>query len=136
MQTTVNEPIYIGGVPTYNLYLEIYPHQQYLYINGVRAKGLTGGAYYQMMEPQLFSHLDEICQLFIGNAVILIDDESYLPYLIRVDNIPVFLMERAGTAFYMTTSLGLDRVIDASDRIERVFQFEIIPLLKEVGLYG
>jgi hypothetical protein len=136
MEIEVNEPIYISGIPTYNLYLEIHPHEQYLYINGVRAKGLTGGAYYQMMEPQLFSYLDEICQSFNRNTEIYIDNESYLPFFIRVDDTPIFSIERMGTTFVMNTELGLDDIRHISDRIQRVFYFKIIPLLKEVGLYG
>lgn len=133
MATKVEEPIYIGGVPTHNLYLEIYPHQQYLYINGVRAKELPGGAHYQMIEPQLFVYLDEIC--LKGNAEIFVDDEFYQPFLIRVNGEIILLIENFGTTFQMDTELGLDDVRNISNRIERAFTYKITPLLKEVGLY-
>jgi len=136
METRINEPIYISGVPTYNLYLEKHAHEGYLYINGIRAKALPGGAHYQMIEPQLFSYFDEICQLFNGNTAIFVDDESYLPFIIRNDSGTMLSIEIVGTTFVMNTKLGLDDIRDISNRIERIFRFEIIPLLKEVGLYG
>ena len=135
METTINEPIYIGGVPTNILYLEIRPHEQYLYINGIRAKALPGGAHYQMIEPVLFSYLDEICQLFDRDTGIFVDDESYLPFIIRVEGTNIFAVENVGTTFYMDTKIGLDDIRNISNRIERTFRLKIIPLLKEVGLY-
>jgi len=134
MATTVNEPIYIGGVPTHNLHLEIRPHEQYLYINNVRAKALPGGAHYQMIEPVLFSYLDEIC--LRGNTEIFVDDESYLPFFIQVNDEIMLVIENFGRTFQMNTELGLDDIRNISNRIERAFTIKIIPLLKEVGLYG
>jgi beta-galactosidase/beta-glucuronidase len=136
METKVKEPIYIGGVPTYDLYLEKYPHEGYLYINGVRAKELPAGADYQIIEPKLFEYFDEICELFNDNVYIVIDDVSYLPLSIQVNGKYVLMIERVGTTFTMTTELGLNDIRNINNKIERVFKNKIIPLLKEVGLYG
>jgi hypothetical protein len=133
MSTTVEEPIYIDGVPTHNLHLEIYPHKQYLYINGIRAKELPDGAHYQRIEPRLFVYLDEIC--LKGNTEIFVDDESYQPFFIQVNNEIILLIENFGTTFQMDTELGLDDIRNISNRIERAFTYKIIPALKEVGLY-
>lgn len=135
METKVNEPIYIGGVPTYDLYLEKYPQQGYLYINGVSAKALPGGAHYQIIEPELFGYFDEICQLFNDNTEIVVDDESYLPLSIKVNGKYIFVIEYVVTTFTMNTELGLDDIRNIRNRIERVFKIKIIPLLKQVGLY-
>jgi hypothetical protein len=136
MPTKIKEPIYISGVPTYDLYLQKYANQRYLYINGIRAKVLLGGTHYQMIEPVLLSHFDEICRLFNENTVkLVVDDESYLPFIIQADGWPIFSIEITGTTFVMNTKLGLYNIIDTSKRIELIFNFEIIPLLKEVGLY-
>jgi len=136
METKVKEPIYIGGVPTYDLYLEKYPYEYYLYVNGVRAKELPAGAPYQMIELKLFEYFDEICQLFDGDADIVVDNESYLPVSIQVNGKYVLTIERVGTTFSMTTELGLDDVRQIRNRFENVFKNKIIPLLKKVGLYG
>jgi len=136
IETKVKEPIYIGGVPTYDLYLEKYPDEGYLYINGVHAKALSGGAHYQMIEPILFEYFDEICQLFDGDADIVIDNESYLPLSIQINGKYVLKIEHVGTTFSMTTELGLDDVRQIRNKIESVFKNKIIPLLKKVGLYG
>jgi len=106
METKVKEPIYIGGVPTYDLYLEKYPHKDYLYVNGVRAKALSGGAYYQINEPKLFEYFDEICELFNDDVYIVIDDVSYLPLSIQVNGKYVLMIERVGTTFTMNTELA------------------------------
>ena len=136
IETNVKEPIYINGVPTYDLHLEKYPHQTYLYVNGVRAKALSGGADYQMMEPQLIRYLDDICQLFDDDTVIDIQDESYLPFSIQVNGKSIFEIESVATTFTMNTELGLDDIRRISNKIEGVFKTKIIPLLKEVGLHG
>jgi len=136
METKVKEPIYIGGVPTYDLYLEKYPHKDYLYVNGVRAKALSGGAYYQINEPKLFEYFDEICELFNDDVYIVIDDVSYLPLSIQVNGKYVLMIERVGTTFTMNTELGLNDIRNINNKIERVFKNKIIPLLKEVGLHG
>jgi hypothetical protein len=136
IETKVKEPIYIGGVPTYDLYLEKYPDEGHLYINGVRAKALSGGAHYQMIEPILFKYFDEICQLFNGDTNIVIDNESYLPVSIQVDGKYILTIERVGTTFTMMTELGLDNIRHIRLRFENVFKNNIIPLLKKVGLYG
>jgi hypothetical protein len=136
METKVKEPIYIGGVPTYDLYLEKYPHEDYLYINGVQAKELPAGAHYQIIEPKLFEYFDEICQLFNDNADIVIDNESYLPVSIQVNGKYVLIIEHVGTTFTMNTELGLNDIRNISNKIEIIFKNKIIPLLKEVGLHG
>jgi len=136
IETKVKEPIYINGVPTYDLYLEKYPHLGYLYINGVRAKELAAGAHYQIIEPTLFEYFDEICQLFNDDVDIVIDDESYLPLSIQVNGKYIFAIDRVGTTFTMNTELGLNNIRNISNKIEGVFKNKIIPLLKKVGLYG
>jgi len=136
IEVEVSQPLYIGGVPTRDLYLEKRPVEGYLYINGVRAKELSGGARYQLIEPTLFGYFDEICQLFTGNADIDIDDESYLPVSIQVNGKRIFKIERTGTVFSMSTELGLDDIRHISSRVESVFKVKIIPLLRSVGLYG
>jgi len=123
-------------VPTYDLYLEKYPHKDYLYVNGVRAKALSGGAYYQINEPKLFEYFDEICELFNDDVYIVIDDVSYLPLSIQVNGKYVLMIERVGTTFTMNTELGLNDIRNINNKIERVFKNKIIPLLKEVGLHG
>ena len=134
--TKVKEPIYIGGVPTYDLYLEKYPHQGYLYVNGVSAKELPAGAPYQIIEPKLFAYFDEICELFNDGAYIVIDDVSYLPLSVQVNGKYVLTIERVGTTFTMNTELGLNDIRNISNKIESIFKNKIIPLLKKVGLYG
>ena len=136
MQTKVKEPIYIGGVPTYDLYLEKYSDERYLYINGVHAKALLVGTHYQMIEPILFEYFDEICQLFDGNADIVVDNESYLPVSIQVNGKYVLMIGHVGTTFTMITELGLDDIRHIRTRFENVFKIKIIPLLKKVGLHG
>jgi len=136
IQTKVKEPIYIGGVPTYDLYLEKYPHELCVYVNGVRGKALSLGPVYQINLPTLFEYFDEICELFNDDADIVIDDESYLPLSIQVNGKYVFIIERVGTTFIMTTELGLDDIRRIRTRFENVFKNKIIPLLKKVGLYG
>jgi len=136
IETTVKEPIYINGVPIYDLYLEKYPQQEYLHINGVRAKALPGGAHYQIIEPKLFEYFNEICQLFNDNTDIVVEDESYLPLSIQVNGKYIFEIEHAGTTFTMNTELGLDDIRNIRNKIEGVFKGKIIPLLKEVRLHG
>ena len=136
METKVKEPIYIGGVPTYDLYLEKYPDEYYLYVNGVRAKELPGGAHYQIIEPILFEYFDEICELFNGDADIVIDNESYLPLSIQIDGKYVLMIGHVGTTFTMNTELGLDDIRRIRTKFENVFKIKIIPLLKKVGLHG
>jgi len=136
IETKVAKPIYINGVPTYDLYLEKYPQQGYLYINGVHAKALPGGAHYQIIEPKLFEYFDEICKLFNDNADIVIEDESYLPLSIQVNDKYIFEIEHVGTTFTMNTELGLDDIRNIRNKIEGIFKGKIIPLLKEVGLHG
>ena len=136
IETKIKEPIYIGGVPTYDLYLEKRPNEGHLYINGVRSKALSGGTNYQIIEPVLLQYFDEICQMFNDNTDIDINDESYLPTSIRVNSKHVFLIEREGTTFIMNSELGLNDIRQISDKIESVFKVKIIPLLRRVGLYG
>jgi len=136
IETKVKEYIYINGVPTYDLYLEKYPQEGHLYVNGVPAKALSGGARYQMIEPKLFEYFDEICQLFNDNADIVIEDESYLPLSIQVNGKYIFAIEREGTTFTMNTELGLDDIRNIRNKIEGVFKGKIIPFLKKVGLHG
>ncbi len=136
METRIREPIYINGVPTYDLHLAKYPHQGYLYVNGVSAKALSGGADYQMIEPKLFEYFDEICQLFNDNADIVIEDESYLPLSIQINGKYIFVIDYVGTTFTMDTELGLNDIRNISNKIESVCKNKITPLLKEVGLYG
>jgi beta-galactosidase/beta-glucuronidase len=136
METKVKEPIYIGGVPTYDLYLEKYPHQYYLYVNGVYAKALSLGPVYQMNEPTLFEYFDEICALFNDDVYIVIDDISYLPLSIQVNGKYVFTIEHVGTTFIMNSELGLNDIRNISNKIESIFKNKIIPLLKKVGLHG
>jgi len=135
METKIKEPIYIGGVPTYDLYLEKFPNQEYLYVNSIRAKELPAGTNYQLIEPTLFGYFDEICQLFNDNTEIEIQDETYLPLSIQVNGKYVFKIERESTTFTVDTELGLSEIRDISNKIERVFKFKIIPLLKRAGLY-
>jgi len=135
METKLNEPIYIDGVPTSNLNLVLRPREQFLFINGVRTKESPGGANYWMMETVLLRYLDEICQSFNGNTDIFADDKSYLPYFIGVNDETVLMIESSGTFFRMFTELGLNDIRDISDRIKRSFELKIIPLLEEVGLY-
>jgi len=136
IKTKVKEYIYINGVPTYDLYLGKYPQEGYLYVNDVPAKALSGGARYQMIEPKLFEYFDEICQLFNDNTDIVIEDESYLPLSIQVNDKYIFAIEREGTTFTMNTELGLDDIRNIRNKIEGVFKGKIIPLLKKVGLHG
>ena len=136
IQTHVKEPIYIGGVPTYDLYLEKYPHKLCVYANGVPAKALSLGPVYQKNVPTLFEYFGEICELFNDDAYIVIDDESYLPLSIQVNGKYVLMIERVGTTFTMNTELGLNDIRNINNKIERVFKNKIIPLLKEMGLYG
>jgi len=136
IETKIKEPIYIGGVPIYELYLEKRPNEGHLYINGVRSKALSGGTNYQMIEPVLLQYFDEICQMFSDNTDMDINDESYLPTSIRVNGKHVFLIEREGTTFIMNSELGLNDIRQISDKIESVFKVKIIPLLRRVGLYG
>ena len=136
METKVKQPIYINGVPTTDLYLEKFPNEGYLYINSIRAKELPAGANYQLIEPELFGYFDEICHLFNDNTEIEIQDETYLPLSIQVNGRYVFRIEREGTTFTVDTELGLGEIRDISNKIESVFKFKIIPLLKRVGLYG
>jgi len=136
IEVKVSQPLYINGVPVHDLYLEKRPIEGYLYINGVRAKELSGGAKYQLIEPTLFGYFDEICQLFTGNADIDVEDESYLPVSIQVNGKRVFKIERTGTIFTMDTELGLNDIRHISSKIESVFRVKVIPLLRSVGLYG
>jgi len=146
IETKVKEPIYVNGVPTYDLYLAKYPQEGYLYINDVpakalsgsaqRAKALSSGANYQIIEPKLFEYFDEICQLFNDNTDIVIEDESYLPLSIKVNDKYIFAIERASKTFTMNTELGLDDIRNIRNKIEGVFKGKIIPFLKKVGLHG
>jgi len=136
IETKVKEPIYVKGVPTYDLYLEKYPHMTYLHVNGVRAKELPAGADYQMIEPTLINYFDEVCQPFNGNADIDVEDGTYLPVSIQVNGKHVFQIERQATTFIMNTELSLNDIKNLSSKIESVFKIKIIPLLKRVGLYG
>jgi|GEM_PF-2488819 len=136
IETKVKEPIYIHGVPTYDLYLEKYPDKGHLYINSVLASELPAGDYYRLIEPTLFGYFDEICQLFSENTEIEIQDEMYLPLSIQVNGRYVFRIKRESTTFTVDTELGLSEIRDISNKIEDVFRFKIIPLLKRAGLYG
>jgi len=135
METKVKQPIYINGVPTTDLYLEKYPNERYLYVNGILARKLPAGETYQLIEPTLFGYFDEICQLFSDNTEIEIQDETYLPLSIQVNGKYVFKIERESTTFTVDTELGLSEIRDISNKIESVFKFKIIPLLKREGLY-
>jgi hypothetical protein len=136
METKVKEPLYIGGVPTYDLYLEKYPYEGYLYINGVRAKELPAGANYQIIEPKLFEYFDEICEVFDGDDVdIVIDNKSYLPLSIQVDGKYILTIEFSANSAKMITTLSLNEIRQMRTRFENVFRNKIIPLLKKVGLY-
>jgi len=135
METKVKQPVYINGVPTTDLYLEKFPDKEYLYINSVLASELPAGDYYRLIEPELFGYFDEICQLFNDNTEIEIQHETYLPLSIQVNGRYVFKIERESTTFTVDTELGLSEIRDISNKIENVFKFKIIPLLKRVGLY-
>jgi len=134
METKVKQPFLISGEFTYDLYLEKYPGQAYLYINKVRSKELPGGSKYQIIEPTLLIYFDEICALFNDNTDIDIDDESYLPTSIKTNGKYVFQIDRVVTTYIVNTELGLDEIKKISDRIEHVFRMKIIPLLKQVRL--
>ena len=135
METKVKEPILINGVPTYDLYLEKYPDKGQLYINSVLASELPAGDYYRFIEPTLFGYFDEICRPFNDNTDIEIQDETYLLLSIQVNGKYVFRIEREGTTFTVDTELGLSEIRDISNKIENVFKFNIIPLLRRAGLY-
>jgi len=136
MEVEISQPLYINGVPVRDLYLEKYPGEGHLYINGVRARQLPSGSDYQLIEPTLLGYFNEICQLFTGNADIDVEDELYLPVSIQINGKRVFKIERTGTIFTMDTELGLDDIRHISDRVESVFRVKVIPLLRSVGLYG
>jgi len=136
METRVKQPIYINGVPTYDLYLEKYPDKEDLYINSVLATELPAGDYYEFIKPTLFGYFDEICQLFNDNTEIEIQHETYLPLSIQVNGKYVFKIEHESTIFTVDTELGLSEIRNISNKIENVFKFKIIPLLKRAGLYG
>jgi len=136
METKVKDPVYINDEPTYDLYLEKRDHLGYLYINGVRAKALPRGGDYQSIEPTLFKYFDEICQPFDDDTEINVEDESFLPWSIKVKSKPVLEIEYESQTFIMTTDLGIDEIRNISNRIERTFRLKIIPILKEVGLYA
>jgi len=136
IETKVKQPIYIKGEPTYDLYLEKYPHMTYLHVNGVRVKNLPAGADYQMIEPTLINYFDEICQLFDNNTDIDVEDGTYLPVSIQVNGKHIFQIERQATTFIMNSELGLGDIRNISSKIESVFKIKIISLLKRVGLYG
>ncbi len=134
METKVKEPIYIGGVPTYNLYLEKYPYEEYLYVNGVRAKELPAGANYQI-ESKLFEFFDEICEVFDGDDVdIVVDNKSYLPLSIQVDGKYIFTIEFSANSAKMITRLSLNEIRNIRTKFEKIFN-KIISLLREVKLY-
>ncbi len=136
METKVKDPVYINDNPTYDLNLEKRNHLGYLYINGVRAKALPRGRDYQLIEPALFGYFDEICQSFDDDTEITVEDESFLPWSIKVKSKSVFEIEYESQTFIMTTELGLDEIKSISKRIERTFSLKIVPILKKVGLYA
>jgi len=135
METRAKEPIYIGGEPKRDLYLEKYHHLGYLHINGIRAKALPNGADYQMIEPKLFGYFNEICEPFNDDTIITVEDESFLPLSINVNSKPVFELEYISPTFTMNTDLSIDEIRTIGNRIERAFKVKIVPLLKEVGLH-
>jgi uncharacterized protein (UPF0179 family) len=132
METKVKEPIYIGGVPTYNLYLEKYPYEGYLYVNGVRAKELPAGANYQIIEPKLFEYFDEICEVFDGDVDIVVDNK--LPLSIQVDGKYILTIEFSAHSAKMITRLSLNEIRNIRTKFEKTFN-KIISLLREVKLY-
>ena len=136
MTTKIKQPIFIGGVATYDLYLEKRPNEGHLYISGTRSKVLAGGSHYQIIEPELLGYFNEICKFFNNDTDIDVEDESYLPVSIRQEGKYIFTIDVVGTTFTMNTELGLKDIRDISKTTESVFRTKIIPLLQQVGLYG
>ncbi|ALG97133.1 hypothetical protein AVT98_gp41 [Sulfolobales virus YNP1] len=119
-----------------NLYLEKRSMEGHLYINGIRAKALPGGAHYQMIEPELFRQFDEICQQFNDDAEIDIDKETFLPLTIKIEGKNVLTIEFESNSTKIMTKIGLNQVRHLRNIFENVFKNKIIPLLQKVNLYA
>jgi len=115
-----------------NLYIEKKMEEGHLYINGVRAKELMGGKYYQMIEPELFREFDEICRLFNDNTEIDIDKE--LPVSIRINGKSILTIEFEKNSVKMVTKLSLNEIRNIRNKFEKTF-VNILSILKEVNLY-
>ena len=115
-----------------NLYIEKKMEEGHLYINGVRAKELMGGKYYQMIEPELFREFDEICRLFNENTEIDVDKE--LPVSIRINGKSILTIEFEKNSVKMVTKLSLNEIRNIRNKFEKTF-VNILSILKEVNLY-
>lgn len=119
-----------------NLYLEKRSMEGHLYINGIRAKALPGGAQYQMIEPELIGYFNEICQNFNNNdAEIDIDKETFLPLTIKIEGKNILTIEFEYNSTKIMTKIGLNQVRHLRNIFENVFKNKIIPLLQKVNLY-
>jgi hypothetical protein len=118
-----------------NLYIEKKLEEGHLYINGIRAKALPGGKYYQMIEPELFKQFDEICRLFNDNTEIDVDKETYLPVSIRINGKSILTIEFETNSVKIVTKLSLNEIRNIRTKFEKTFG-NIFSLLKEVNLYG